>query len=138
MNLTEFLEARIGEVEAPAKAEVKLVAKVYDGSGFTIAYQWSRLTEQVSGGWGSSFAPGAPTPQQVLAECEAKRRIVALHQHFPQWLGKTISGDTEFGCDICSRVDDDPGWTHTGGWCETLRAVALPYKDHPGFDQTWS
>jgi len=120
MNLTEFLTARIEDDAAIARAFVEFRSRV------------------------DCFTPEATDfverfdPARVLTECDTKRRIVALHQHLPQWPTKTISGDTEFGCDICSRVDDDPGWTHTGGWCETLRAVALPYRDHPDFDSAWA
>jgi hypothetical protein len=55
-------------------------------------------------------------PARVLAECEAKRRILDLHR----------SGEV---CDPCS------GWlgTDPAADCPTLRLLALPYADHPDY-----
>ena len=60
-------------------------------------------------------------PARVLAECEAKRRIVEVHLSGEAW------------CDHCS------GGEHRGNpdACPTLRLLALPYADHPDYDETW-
>lgn len=117
MDLVQFLEERIGEAAAPARAEVELVAKFYD-SEFTVNYKWSRQTEHVSGGYGSSFAAGAPTPKQVLADCAAKRRII----------------------DGCRRVLSVGSWEYTDApdlADSTLHALALPYAAHPDYREEW-
>lgn len=58
----------------------------------------------------------------VLAECEARRRIIALHFRTAYLPGD----DPDDGCVIC------------GGWpCDTLQALALPYASHPDFDPSW-
>lgn len=67
---------------------------------------------------------------RVLAECEAKRRIVELHH-------SVNDGD----CATCIV----PGWgypTHGGNQpallpCITLRLLTLPYASHPDYREEW-
>lgn len=89
----------------------------------------------------SSFAAGdvvdeaiaqieAWSPARVLAECEAKRRIVDLHP---------VVGDNV--CDTC--VVGMRGYPLVANskperWpCGTLRALALVYADRPGYQEFW-
>lgn len=65
---------------------------------------------------GNLWHPTTSTPDRVLAECEAKRRIVRLH---PEILGI---------CQECAN-EQYP--------CRTLGAVALPYADHPDYREEW-
>jgi hypothetical protein len=60
---------------------------------------------------------------RVLAKCEAKRRIVALH-----W-------DTDPSCARCANPDDE--MTNEPWPCATLRLLALPYADHSDFQPEW-
>ena len=55
---------------------------------------------------------------RILAEIEAKRRIIELHQQ----------GDKVDECFICFAV-----WP-----CGTLRALALPYANRPGYLKEWT
>lgn len=57
-------------------------------------------------------------PARVLAECEAKRRIVEMHAY--DWNPRCL----------CMACD-------TPGPCATLRTLALPYRDHSDFDPAW-
>ena len=57
-------------------------------------------------------------PARVLAECEAKRRIVALHTY--DWNPRGLC-----------MADDEPGP------CSTLRVLAQPYADHEQFREEW-
>jgi len=57
-------------------------------------------------------------PARVLAECESKRRIVVLHSDI----------------DPCDAHD---GATMETVPCETLRLLALPYADRPGWREEW-
>lgn len=76
------------------------------------------------------FAP----PQQLLADIAAKRQIIDLHQHVPSSLGIRVKpGEQPFGCAICAF--NDGVWP--AGWCPTLLALALPYADHPDYDERW-
>ena len=58
-------------------------------------------------------------PARMLAEREAKRRITELHgSDDPKWEG-------------------DCPWCGVKGPCLTLRALAMPYADHPDFRPEW-
>lgn len=93
MTITEFLLARIAEDEAEA-------AKA---GSFT---PWDRPFER------DDYGHLLVQPDRVLAECEAKRRIV----------------DRYSGCDDCGAGDDP---------CDALRFLALPYADHPDYRKEW-
>jgi hypothetical protein len=70
------------------------------------------------------------SPDRVLAECEAKRRIVDLHP---------VVGDDV--CDTCVvGMRGYPAYPNSKPerWpCGTLRALALGYADRPGYQQDW-
>lgn len=61
----------------------------------------------------------------VLADVEAKRRIVELHAPADDDPGGPVY------CPECSRYDG------TGKLCPTLRLLALPYADHPDYRDDW-
>ena len=61
------------------------------------------------------------------AECEAKRRIVELHEpHQP-------TPDDGPICRICDGNGPNFYWP-----CDTLRALAMPYADHPSYRAEWA
>lgn len=92
--LADFLLARIAEDEARAEY-------VHD--------------------YGSWSSTDHYTPARVLAECEAKRRIVDLHA--------PIEGAVWPTCSCCGMYGEaDVDWP-----CATLRALALPYADHDDY-----
>ena len=96
MTLTEILLARIAEDKVRADDAWKAV-----DNG---AIVWDRIHPDVRAAiW---------TPDRVLAECEAKRRIVEA-----------------FG-------DYDPE-DHWDFQTFPLRALAAVYADHPDYDETW-
>jgi hypothetical protein len=68
---------------------------------------------------------GCWSERRVLAECEAKRAIIDLHPRC-----RPDSPDTHCVCECewsgCSE-----------GECQTLRALALPYADHPDYLDEW-
>ena len=61
-------------------------------------------------------------PDRVLAECAARRAIVEMH-----------TGPHE-----CPTPESSCGWCVDSDECDTCRAFALPYADHPDFDPAWS
>jgi Family of unknown function (DUF6221) len=74
--------------------------------------------------------PGLPLehgyccPARVLAECEAKRRIVELHSRCGTGIGY---------CD-----DGGHGWGDGGPLgCADLAYAALPFADHPDYLPEW-
>lgn len=104
MRLDEFLLARIAEDEAAARDE---------GAGAMMGAMWKQFPEDAYHELQRGVLANAA---RVLAECDAKRRIVALH---PEMLES---------CQGCA---------HEAHPCRTLRALAQPYVDHPGFDPAW-
>lgn len=101
LTLTDFLLARIAEDEAGAMRRERRT--VVDGSGL-LADAWSVVGDR-----------------RVLAECEAKRRIVGMYV-----------GPTE---------DDEGNPYAVGGygeaWLDAIRFLALPYADHPDYNPDW-
>jgi hypothetical protein len=134
MTLTEFLLARIAEREAKARALLRdLEAQIeeedlgpdergpFTPARMLSAQLWAHYDGQTRR---RSFARGQQIatladPGRVLVECEAKRLIVALH--------KPESGQHP---DFCGHdLRELP--------CPTLRALALPYADHPDYLPEW-
>lgn len=72
-------------------------------------------------GWATTYREGtvlAVDPARVLAECEAKARIMEEH---------TIDGNE--GDPICRHLADEP--------CDTLRSLAGVYAHHPDYRGEW-
>ena len=66
-------------------------------------------------------------PARVLAECESKRRIIAEHHKVEEYADPIT---------FCSACGGHP--SHGSDWpCYTLRLLALPYADRPGFREEW-
>lgn len=72
---------------------------------------------------------GAWYEQRLLLECEAKRRLIRIVESARQAALAAMVGDT----------GQDVGWVPQSlEWMEqSLKALALPYYDHPDFDQDW-
>jgi hypothetical protein len=130
MDLVEFLLARLAEDEqaalaaaAPHKAAREWwVDPWYDGTGDRADIR-TRLGIITSGTGGFEAVPAEHVarhdPARVLAEVEAKRRIVdAFVRHDEE------SSDP---CESC--------WAQ--GLGEALRLLALPYADHPECHPSW-
>jgi len=128
MTLTEFLLARIAEDAEMAQANLWL--------------DWTAESDQIDARWwiaspgvGRLYSTGyvgngdsqpaarhiaRHDPARVLAECAAKRAIVALHAVIPR-------------PDDASYCEEDEAPFP----CPTLRALALPYAEHPDYDEAW-
>jgi len=62
-----------------------------------------------------------------LAEVDAKRRIIDLHD------------DVSGGCRTCMDAELSNDGPDAAAWpCPTLRLLALPYADHPGYREEWA
>jgi hypothetical protein len=94
MTLTDFLLARIAEDEGINRRIVK-------AAGFAMF----------------NGEPVDPHARRLLAECEAKRRIVELSWHH--------LGDEEYG------------WGMEEAKRQILTLLALPYADHPDYREEW-
>ena len=122
MTLTEFLLARIAEDEAVARDAGERRGLPYESPLYVVDDNYRH--DQVG-----------IYPERVLAECEAKRRIVGIHELDPievySW------GTTGGGCGLCDHSCETGGDTWGHDPCETLKALALPYADHPDYRQEW-
>lgn len=124
MTLTEFLLARITEDEAVAREarEHEYSFRVRDASPF-------RWKPEEAG-----YARLIATPARVLAECDAKRRIVAAHRcvDISDW----VKDPPPSRCGQCRNLAMDRHLLSL--WpCPTIRALGLPYADHPDYRQEW-
>ena len=151
-DLTEFLLARIAEDEEAAKAaspspwkygDVESVAggSLYDKTRMIASLHYEQPTDHdgtivrhlLSD---EADANGAHIarhdPARVLAECEAKRRIVEVHAKIREaYPGMTIEENP--CCAECSA-----GGEYPSGWpCATLAAIASIYADHPDYREEW-
>lgn len=109
-NLAEFLLARIAEDEAAARESASVLLIINTERCNRIGSDEHRTYLH--------FDRHGPT--RVLAECEAKRRIVAVHY--------ILDGDPEPFCWNC----DEDVWP-----CKTMAALAQVYADHPDYDEAW-
>ena len=132
MDVTEFLLARIGEDEAVAREAAEWYSSVRvnrwdesDRAGMVpdpIFYSgWE--PGEAAAAVETDLAKGRAKNARVLADCEAKRRIVAEQVRERHVIDQ-------------GHVTD---WT-MGGWGARhtcLRALASIYRAHPDFDPAW-
>lgn len=134
MTITEFLEARINEDEALARAFVNGLgeAKRWRASEIggelhqvgTPAFGLSSLLATFGVHCEAEFV-AAWDPARVLAECAAKRAIVAMA---PDSEGYVTVGDWDSCSDYCPSVVANAA----------IRALAAAYKDHPDYREEWA
>ena len=109
MTLPQFLHARIDEDELAARALANATRV--------------RPADEPSAGFAARFDPA-----RVLAECDAKRRIIDLAY---EATGYDMTVDLERS----SSARADSALAFVGD--RILKALALPYADHPDFDEAW-
>ena len=130
MDLVEFLTARLNEDEQAARA-------ADDDLGYLIgAVEYSYPKEEVDERHALRHAP-----PRVLAEVDAKRRILDEHaltvekgdaDPYDSSTGERRLAEYSVTCAVCGWASDD----RTSA-CRTLRLLALPYADHPNYDEAW-
>jgi len=107
MTLTEFLEARIAEDEAVAE-----LASSHNGGATFAKDNYGCLLVQ---------------PARVLAECAAKRRIVEVQARLD---AAHVAVGPRRRLRSGHRVAED-------ALQFVLRCLALPYAEHPDYDEAW-
>lgn len=163
LTLTEFLLARIAEDEAIARGATPGPWRWEEESieAWPMADQ-SLLSDGVPldewggsatvlRGWGYDASGIEATdadrahiarfnPARVLAESEAKRRIVELHPLNPYWgldrYGRWLPREGEPKAWYCDCQAED-GMIQGEAPCPTLRILALLYDDHPDYREEW-
>lgn len=98
MTLTEFLLARIAEDEEDPWRGAEIA-----GADRVVGPDEHAALRADESAWEA----------RVLAECEAKRRIIEHHNPCDDW------------------------WFGDPSTCPELQALALPYADHPDYDEAW-
>lgn len=139
MTIAEFLEARIVEDEDLARKadsgrwlpEDKGVTFEFYGEEFPEGEAQARMVADTRANQ-NHIAQWDPT--RVLAECAAKRAILGLHGPVKDdgWLSG--SAHDYLWCGSCGSIDDSPE-PHP---CDTLKALAAIYADHPDYQQEWA
>lgn len=146
-GLVEWLRAQVTEDEDAARAAARYVS---DSRGDGM--RWTAGEESVlEEGTGSSVAVGpwgclgdagphiaAWDPSRVLAECAAKRAILA--EHPPRVIPPRPDVDRHgiTVCDCCTRRIEFGTQLAVVPWpCPTVLAVAQPYADRPGWREEW-
>lgn len=127
MRIDEFLLARVAEDEAVARDAIREIGRIEWVSEFA-------KPSITSAGplWCDPDGMGvhvATEPARVLAECEAKRRVVAEHDaaHILHDQGPPKPCSVDVGTTRTALV-----WP-----CRTMRILAAVYADHPDFDPAW-
>lgn len=126
MDLVEFLTARLDEDEQAAM-RVKSNWRQIGETGVVVASDDGYAEECANGNWtGIAEHIVRHDPVRVLAEVDAKRRIIALCE--PPLVDVTGPDDTE--------RQYIPGEGEPWG-LPVLRLMALPYAGHPDYDEAW-
>lgn len=116
-ELVEFLQARISEDEVIARATLATGA-IRDGAGEP--WSLSHMDE---------YGVICIEPTRVLAECEAKRRIIKLADD-----ATSLDMQVDSGFRIGRR--SEVAEPYVGD--VILRSLAQPYRDHPDFKPEWT
>lgn len=165
-TITDFLLARITEDEAVARAADARPIVAHGRWSLVdteqrvdaIGVVWYRHDDGWSGSDSGAWSAGTEhlerfDPTRVLAECEAKRRIVEFHQQWPV-LVETARPDvalrqpTDWSDRFAVRVTQEIEWLTTQAYIArfgheppttpVLRALAQVYADHPNFNPAWA
>ena len=115
VEIDEFLLDRIAEDEQAAKAALP-------GGDDADGGAWAEYGEFTNRQGNSAVALAYRySPARVLAECEAKRRMVRHAQHVldQAWQDGALRAVNEFNATM------------------PLRLLALPYADHPDYREEW-
>jgi hypothetical protein len=131
-GLVEFLRARYAEHRATAEAAAELQYDPENGWGIIdpSGYATTEKRRWISPHIGMLHEPQsaehivANNPAVVLADLDAKLRIMKVHERLP---------DGEF-CVACNAPAGIPGEPYG---CATLRLLASPYADHPDYREEW-
>ena len=145
-DLVEFLRARLTEDETAAHAAILGFSPHPDqeipGAAWLPIYH--KVVQQIQGDdeicvadCGNLMLERAAhiarhDPARVLREVDRDRRLLDLHH--------VVGFDDEDGHDLgrgCAECGYSAEYSDRGGWCETVRILAVPYADDPDYRQEW-
>lgn len=143
MTLVEFLCARLNEDEATAQAAGG--DEWFGSADRARAWNTSLPAFEIFGEANTgehAVHIARHDPARVLAEVEAKRRIIGEHYIWPERSHLTgVWAEPDPMCGVCvsMQMDQDAGGNrfrdleHVAWPCPTLRLLALPYADHSDY-----
>jgi hypothetical protein len=151
LTLTDFLLARIADDEAAARDAM-------DRAGAIWHRELGRSIQDQNGGHVVDYVDDDDAaahiarhdPARVLAECEAKRRIVQFHKSWPVLAETppTLEADPRDVTAMTYRMSKQIAWTTEQKYRETfgeepptgpmLRALAAVYADHEDYRAEWA
>jgi len=134
-DIVQFLRARLNETAARASAATPGPWSVDDESYAESISTSDGVTVVGGGRWGGEASVFESTadalhiaehdPARVLAEVDAKRQIIGLHE----------PAEYEYAdANVCLTCDQGGPLAYP---CPTLRLLALPYADHPAYRDEW-
>ncbi|MCI3240266.1 DUF6221 family protein [Streptomyces spinosisporus] len=122
-DLVQWLRAQLDEDERIARAAggtwwapPDLPGEVYDSGGVNIDAKLKSFAAHIA----------EHDPARVLREIDAKRRMLELH-HSIELPTEALDACAE--CEVTGAYPEYP--------CRTLRLLALPYSDRPGYREEW-
>lgn len=131
-DLVTFLRARLDEDEQVARAATPgpwRAGEPYPDAG-SVGAPSGNVCNETSDGFVELVDArhiARHDPARVLAEVEAKRKIMQAHapQHF---------GAGHVVCTVCEApfIGERDDWP-----CDTLRFLALPYRGHEDYQDAW-
>lgn len=152
MTIVEFLNARLDEDEAVARNLVRTLAESIAFSMYPdqTVMDDPELIEAFEGAAEKAITDFGMTPARVLAEVEAKRKIIAFHDQWPVLV--TTEPKIEFsGGDgveaYTARMSQQIDWQTTQQYrarfgtepptAPMILALAQVYSGHPDFEEEW-
>lgn len=141
-SIIDFLEARIAEDEAAARRTAEVFPGewdvedrgyhahvVCDGPHFHYVSELDQHQAPDTDLGGALETIARFAPARVLAECAAKRAIMAHHTTHT-YTDEEPGFSMELWDCMCNRQTMKP--------CPTVAALAAVYKDHPDYQQEWA
>lgn len=128
MTLTDFLLARIAEDEAVAREHRRILTEQIERGTYLPGHEpevnGERDLHVIDGNMDSPAIEIGSA--RVLAECEAKRRIVALYREASESAQDARAQDEGNAYDCATDYIES-----------ALYALALPYAAHPDYRDEW-
>lgn len=141
MNIKDFMLARITEDEAAVGKPVTdlPVTRVHHPHTIKDVPGHLGATVEIPAHDQLAVRPVVATwtadPARVLTECAAKRAIIEAHPIVDDVVEVSTRIKWGFACETCFSYGDI---VEDNGYCDTLRALASVYADHPDYQSDWA
>ena len=138
-DIVAFLLARISEDERLARVTIRHLDTVTGQSDEEVQWRWAAVSP--TSGSTELFGPGAPAPNQILAECAAKRTIID-EIAIVRDAAVDVGNRKHFATTDKTRIECRVELARLEGRLQILRtavrAFTRPYAGHPDYDPAWA